>query len=278
MTRRILPRASWLARRRSRGVLVAMLAAMAMWQGPGAPAAAVDVAAGRYAFSDHDRNSSFAVTVDPTSSANGAFTFGAAGVGLIWSDTPASVEIKSDKSVILRYTGPGRVDRQATLDPLFGLDLVGSTGEPAQVRLEAQINPDRVTSATKLWLDDVPYELIDRSPAADPRIELDSILAALRTQDWLDLYARSFVGFREVMTESDFVADMTAAWATKGTVTAAGVTTGPTLTGRRTGIDAAVATVTIALSTDGVSTAHVADVTMILEAQGWRWVNIELRP
>lgn len=268
----------WLGRRRSRAFLFAVLAALVIWQSPGSPAAAVDVAAGRYAFNDRERSTSFAITIDASSAAHGAFTFGAAGVGLIWSDTPATVEIKSDKSVIIRYAGSGRVDRQATLDPLFGLDVVGSLGEPAQVRLESQINPDRVTTATKLWLNDVPYELVDRSPAVDPRVELDAIMTAMQEQDWADLYRRSFTGFRDVTTEPDFVADMTAAWATKGTVTATGVTAGPTLTGRRTGMDAALATVTFTLSREGVSTTHIADVVLILEAQGWRWVSIELRP
>ncbi len=255
--------------------LVALSATAILFRAAAGDATAADPTGGRYAFMDRDRGTTFSVIIDASSPEGGRFSFAGAGLGVVWSDTPASVEVKSDNSVIVRYEGPGRVDAGAQFDPVFGLHRVVSAGEPVRLRLEAQVNPDRVTSVVDLWMDSLRYKMVDRKPPSDPRFDLTAVTAALRAQDWQSLYALAFSGLRHSVTEADFVAKAEAGWADVGTVVSVTVVTPPALEDRRTGLDVAVAEISVATERDGVTVVHSADVTLLQESVGWRWISID---
>ena len=131
------------------GVTVAAVLAAAILRGEDG-ATASDPAGGRYVFIDEARRSSFSIDLEKTSPDLGRFSFGVADLGLFFGDGPASVEFKSDSSVVVRYDGGGVLDRGASLDFAFNLTFASGTAEPASIRLEAQVNPDRVTSSAQL--------------------------------------------------------------------------------------------------------------------------------
>ncbi len=258
------------------GVTVAAVLAAAILRGePGATAS--DPAASRYVFIDDARQSSFSVDLDRTTADFGKFSFGVGGVGLFFGDRPATVEVKSDSSVIVRYDGSGMLDRSARLDFVFNLTLASGATEPASIRLEAQVNPDRVTSSAQLWYEGIQYKLVDKQPASDPGAALGAILTAMAAQDWPVLYDLGYSGFRNTITRADFTARMSAGWAGRGTVTATAIVSAPRLGDRRAGFDAAKATISFTLTRDGVATTYLADITLLEEPDGWKFISIPLR-
>lgn len=80
--------------------MTAVLAASVLRGEPGATAS--DPAAGRYVFIDEARLSSFSIDLEKTSADLGRFSFGIVGLGLFFGEGPASVEFKSDSSVVVR--------------------------------------------------------------------------------------------------------------------------------------------------------------------------------
>lgn len=190
-------------------------------------------------FIDAGRQSSFSVDLDQTTADFGRFSFGVLGVGLFFGDSPATVEFQSDHSVIVRYSGSAALDRAAQLDFVFNLTRVSGAFEPASIQLEAQVNPDRVTSSAQLWYQGTQYELVDKQPPSDPAVGLNAILAAMQAQDWSRLYDLGYSGFRSAITRADFAARMSTGWAGRGTVTATSVVSAPQLGDRRAGFDAA---------------------------------------
>lgn len=255
--------------------VTAVLTAAILRGQPGATAS--DPAGGRYVFIDDARQSSFSVNLEKTSPDIGRFSFGVAGLGLFFGDVPASVEFKSDSSVIVRYDGGGALDRSARLDFVFNLTLATGTTDPAPIRLEAQVNPDRVTSSAQLWSDGVQYKLVDKQPASDPGAALGTILGAMAAQDWPALYDLGYSGFRNAITRDEFAARMSAGWAGRGTVTASAIVEPPRLGDRRAGFDAAQATISFTLTRDGVATTYLADITLLEEPAGWKFISIPLR-
>ncbi len=255
--------------------VTAVLAAAILRGEPGATAS--DPGAGRYVFIDEARLSSFSIDLERTSADLGRFSFGVADLGLFFGDGRASVEFKSDSSVVVRYDGAGVFDRGAKLDFLFNLTLASGTAEPASIRLEAQVNPDRVTSSAQLWYQGVQYKLVDKQPASDPTAALGTILAAMAAQDWPALYDLGYRGFRDAISRADFAARMSAGWAGRGTVTATAIVSPPRLGDRRAGFDAAEATVSFTLTEDGVATTYLADITLLEEPDGWKFISIPLR-
>lgn len=244
----------------------------------GAPrAAAADPAAGRYVFIDDARASSFSVNLDPDNPDFGMFTFGVQGVGLFLGAGPGTVEFKSDNSVIVRYDGAGFLDRSARLDFVFNLTMVSAATESTSIRLEAQVNPDRVTSSAQLWQAGAQYKLVDKQPPSSPGSALTSILSALQAQDWSRLYDLGYGPFRATISRADFTAQAAAAWTGRGTVTAVSVTGAPKLGDRRAGFDVAKATVAFTLTKDGTAATHLADVTLLEEPDGWKFISIDLR-
>jgi len=177
----------------------------------------------------------------------------------------------------VRYDGPGVLARGATLDFVFNLTLASGAAEPTSIRLEAQVNPDRVTSSAQLWSAGVQYKLVDKQPASDPRGALGAILAAMAAQDWAALYDLGYSGFRDAIGRDAFVARMAAGWAGRGTVTATAIVEPPRLGDRRAGFDAARATISFTLTRDGVATTYLADITLLEEPDGWKFISIPLR-
>lgn len=255
--------------------VTAVLAGSVLRSEPGATAA--DPAAGRYVFIDEARLSSFSIDLERTSPDVGRFSFGVADLGLFFGDGPASVEFKSDSSVIVRYEGAGVLDRGASLDFVFNLALASGAAEPASIRLEAQVNPDRVTSSAQLWYEGVQYKLVDKQPASDPGGALGAILAAMAAQDWSALYDLGYSGFRNAISRDEFAARMSAGWAGRGTVTASAIVEPPRLGDRRAGFDAARATISFTLTKDGLATTYLADITLLEEPDGWKFVSIPFR-
>lgn len=240
------------------------------------PGTAADGSEGFLAFGDEANGTTFAVGLDAAGERRGSFQFAVAGVGLFWPDTPASIETKSDSSVIVRYDGPGQLDRAAALDLVFGFHQRSGEREPVPIRLEAQVNPDRITASAELWSGGVGYKLTDRRALPDAGEDLAAILAALRAEDWPGLYRRTYSGARAQMSEADFVAAISAAYAARGRVLDAQLVSGPTYGDGRAGFDTASATVSVTLSENGTPRTYRAQASLIWEADHWALLSLDL--
>ena len=99
----------------------------------------------------------------------------------------------------------------------------------------------------------------------------------MAAQDWPALYDLGYGGFRESISRTDFAARMSAGWAGRGAVTATAIVSAPRLGDRRAGFDAAQATISFTLTKDGVATTYLADITLLEEPDGWKFISIPLR-
>ena len=185
------------------------------------------------------------------------------------------MEVKSDSSVIVRYDGPGFADPQATIDSAFGYHQRSGETLPVTVRLEVQVNPDRITASAELWVDGAFYNLTDRRATPDAEADLAAILAAFKAQDWASVYRWSYSGVRSEMTEAQFIAASTQAFSAEGTVVDA-TRTGPlSYTTGGAGFDAAAASVTLTMSSGRTVNA---DASLIWEDDRWALLSIAPGP
>jgi hypothetical protein len=79
------------------------------------------------------------------------------------------------------------------------------------------------------------------------------------------------------MTRQDFVDRMTEGWAGRGVVTEVDITVPPELGNAQAGFDVAESTILFVLTKDGIPAAHLADLSMLWEEDGWRFISIDLR-
>ncbi|MGB8385118.1 MAG: hypothetical protein WCG47_28410, partial [Dermatophilaceae bacterium] len=215
-------------------------------------ASASDPVRGRYTFIDNARQTTFAIDLDPAAPNLGEFTFGVAGVGLFRSVHGATVAFNSDHSVVIQYSGPATLDRTAAIDFVFALTRGSGLGEPVTVQLQAQVNPDRITSSAQFWFGGTQYKLVDTKPASDAGPAVTLILNALRDQDWSAIYDLSFSRLRATVTRTAFVAKAAAGWSGRGTITSAIVNGAIQTSDGRAGFNAARASVSITLTLGGV--------------------------
>jgi hypothetical protein len=240
------------------------------------PSAAADGSTGSYAFTDHSRGTTFSVGLPSAGASAGKFEFTVAGVGLLWPDQKATVDVHSDHSVIVRYDGGGQLDRDAVLDPVFGFNHRSGSQEAVALRLEAQINPDRVTASAQLWCNGVQYMLVDRQPIRNADAPVDAVLTALRNQDWHTLYGSMYSKARAQMTEAAFVAAISAAFAAKGQVTDARTTSSVSYSSGQAGFDTASVGVSVTMSKAGVSHTYAARAGFLWEDDQWKLLSIAL--
>ena len=231
---------------------------------------------GYVAFQDPSAGTSFAVSIGATSLYVGHFEFAVAGLGLVWPDAPAVVTANSDHSVVVTYAGGGQLDRQATLDPTFGFHRVSGTSEEHPIRLQSQINPDRITATATLWVDGVQYHLVDRMPTPDADTDLAAIAGALRSEDWGGLYDRSYSGLTGQLSRSVFVATLASAFAPYGHVTAVVITAQPIYGDSSGGFDTASAKLAVTLSNGASSHTYDANVSLLWESSTWKILSLPL--
>lgn len=238
---------------------------------------AVDPAEGRHVYIDRPNGTSFAINLDRTSPLLGRFSFAVQSVGTFSSDDPASVAFQADQSVTVSYVGTGFLDPYANVDLLFGLDQMSGTREPAAFSLQGEIDATRATSTVHLVHQGTDYVVTDQPPSDDPSPAVEAILAAIEDQDWSSLYDLAYSPLQASMTRQDFVARMTEGWAGRGVVTEVDITVPPELGSPQAGFDVAESTILFVLTKDGIPSAHLADLSLLWEQDGWRFISIDLR-
>lgn len=244
------------------GILIALAAA---------PSTGADGSRGFLTFKDVANGSTMSVGLQDAGTDKGKFQFSVSGVGLAWPKGLATVEVKSDSSVIVRYDGPGFVDAAAKLDPVFGYHQLSGNAQSRTVRLEAQVNPDRITASAQLWIDGVAYKLVDRRAVPDADADLATILTAFAAGDWATVYRSLYSTGRADMGQAAFAARSQAAFAAEGPIVSL-VRTGPVVYGPGgAGFDTATAPVRMTLSS---GRAVVAEASLIWEIDRWNLLSI----
>ncbi len=245
-----------------------------------APTRAADPApgvGGFYTLIDAGRGSELTVSLDPGALSYGHFTFGARGVGLFTSSGQADVTVANDHSVVLTYAGAASLDADASLDFRFGLSAESGQEVPAQVRLHAQLDPVHLTGSAELWYDGAQYQLVHVQPAADPNRAVAAIAADLRAADWTALYAAAYSGLRESMSEADFVAQVSQ-WIGGGQVTDVSILSAATqATSSELGYTVAEASLSLTRTTSTGPVTSVADLSLLAEPDGWKWISLTPR-
>ncbi len=247
---------------------------------PGAPtvARAVDSSRGFAAFVDSQRSTYFWAGIDNSNPALYAhFVFYVQGVGSFMPNGAATVEPKSDHSVIVRYTGPGFVDHAAVMNLALARSIASGPPIATDVRLEAQINPDHHTASAQLWSGPDTYKLVSVRPSADPATTAQSIATLMKAQNWSAIYDQLDSSYRALITRNQWVQEETAALS--------GWLAGKTLTDVTVGTTSAAAEdpgywsarFTLILTAQGASgtTTRTLNGVLILEGNAWRFFTGE---
>lgn len=235
-------------------------------------ATSADGSLGYLTFKDLPNRSTLSAALHEAGADKGRFQFAVDDVGLFWPTNRATVEVKSDSSVIVRYEGAGYQDADATIDPTFGFHQRSGSLRDVTLRLEAQVNSDRITASAELWVDGTLYKLTDRRATPDADADLASILSAFEAQDWTAVYGWTYSGLRSSMTASEFAARSTEAFAAEGSVVDASRTGPLAYTGSRAGFDAATAPVTLSMSS---GRTIIAKASLIWENDRWALLSID---
>jgi hypothetical protein len=239
------------------------------------PATSADGSLGYLSFKDVANGSTFSIGMRDAGPNVGKFQFAVNGTGLFWPSNRATVEVKSDSSVIVRYDGPGFADHHATIDAAFGYHQKSGEALAVAVRLEAQVNPDRITASAELWVDGVAYKLTDRRATPDAVTDLASILAVFQAENWASVYQWTYSGVRSEMTQAEFIVASQNAFSAEGTVVQA-IRTGPlTYSSGGAGFDTATAPVSLTMSSGRVV---IAKASLIWEDDRWALLSVAPRP
>lgn len=238
------------------------------------PGTGADGSRGFVTFKDVANGTTLSVGLADAGDARGRFQFAVHGVGLFWPAEVATVEVKSDSSVIVRYQGSGFVDPSAQLDNTFGYHVRSGEATTVDVRLEAQVNPDRITASAELWSAGRQYKLVDRRAVPDADADLATILHVIERSDWAGLYGWLYTDSRATMTQAEFVAGIAAAFDARGTIVSVDQV-GPVRYGDgRAGFDVASAAVTLTMSSGGTQTEVQATASLIWETDRWSVLSI----
>ncbi|MBA3877617.1 MAG: hypothetical protein C0498_11935 [Anaerolinea sp.] len=230
---------------------------------------------GWYALKDRDRGTWLRIDLDPATLDFGWFSFAVPGVGIYVSTAPTTIVLKRDGSAVATYDGLSDLDRQATIDSVFGINRSSGSTERARIRFRAQIDPGRTTGSGELWHDGSRYDLVDTPPPVGPEAALGSTVRALKAQDWGALYDLSFSWTRETISREEMVRAVSVAWSEHGTVTDVRVVSPAESRGGEAGFDTAAATISVTLEKDGLATTYLADVSLLLERDGWKLLSID---
>jgi hypothetical protein len=254
-------------------ITVSVAVAAVMVGAPGTGTGA-DGSAGFLAFKDASAGSSMSVGLQDAGAARGRFEFAVDGVGLFWPADVATVAVKSDSSVIVRYDGPGFLDARAQLDDTFGFHKRSGDWTKVDIRLEAQVNPDRITASATLWSGAQQFVMVDRRPTPDADQDLATILDTVRRSDWSALYGWLYAGARATTTESAFVEQTRAAFTARGTVVAVDRVGVLSYGDGRAGFDTASQAVTLTMSSGGNQTTLHATASLVWETNRWSLLSI----
>jgi hypothetical protein len=248
------------------GLLLALVAA---------PSSGADGSRGFLTFKDVANGTTWSIGLQEAGIDTGKFQFAAPGVGLAWPEGLATVVVKSDSSVIVRYEGPGFVDPVAALDPVFGYHQGSGEAQTRALRLEAQVNPDRITASAELWVDGVAYKLVDRRSVADADADLTTILGAFAAEDWSTVHRWLYSAARASISEAAFIARSETEFSAEGTIATA-TRSGPVTYGAGgAGFDTATAPVTLTLSS---GQTILANASLIWETDRWNLLSITPEP
>jgi hypothetical protein len=236
--------------------------------------AGADGSSGFLTFKDAANGTSLSVGLADAGDARGRFQFAVDDVGLFWPADVATVDVKSDSSAIVRYEGPGFLDAAARLDGTFGYHETSGDSIPVDLRLEMQVNPDRITATAELWSGGQQHHLVDRRAAPDADADLDSILAAIERSDWTSLYGWVYADARATIEQAEFVAQMGATFATHGTIVAVDRSGSVRYGDGRAGFDTASADVVLTMSSGGAQTVINATASLVWETDRWSLLSI----
>lgn len=260
-------------RRRAVGFVTAFAAlAMLVVSSTPSPATGADGSGGYLTFKDPGQGSSWSIGLAAAGADRGRFQFGVTGAGLIWPDGRATVDVKSDHSVIVTYDGAGFADRQATIDPDFAIHQGSGNEEPVHLRLQAQVNPDRVTASAELWVDGIQYKLTDKRPTTTANADLDAIIGFLEAEAWADYHRTLYAGAREQMTEAAFVEAIAAEYATVDGIAEIDRTGPISYNAPGSGFD--IATAPLRMQT-GAGTVFTGRASLIWEGNRWAVLSID---
>ncbi len=244
------------------GLLLALVAA---------PSSGADGSRGFLTFKDVANGTTFSVGLQEAGIDTGKFQFAAPGIGLAWPEGLATVTVNSDTSVIVRYEGAGFVDGAAKIDTVFGYHQTSGDAQRKSIRLEAQVNPDRITASAQLWVDGVNHKLVDRRAVPDAEADLATILGAFAAEDWSTVYQWLYSSARADISLADFASRSRTAFGAEGGVTSV-ARTGPVTYGAGgAGFDTATAPVKLTLSS---GRTVLAEASLIWETDRWNLLSI----
>lgn len=227
-------------------------------------------------FIDQERGTYLIVYLDQSEPHAGEFTYAVPGLGLFTGTMPATVEVKSHTSVIVRYDGAGTLDRDAKLDPVLALWTQSSgESEPVSLRLEAHINPERLTTSAQLWYAGQMYKLNSKEIPHNADAALATIADAYNRQDWSTLYHYGYRRLQAGMTEAEFVTWVTSGLQAQGRVVRAQVASDVVYQTSKGGYHVAVGKIALTLSQDGVETTTTMNVVLVMDGGAWRWMTLD---
>ncbi len=156
----------------------------------------------------------------------------------------------------------------------FGFHQRSGNFDNVSIRLEAQVNPDRISATAELWHSGVLYKLTDRRAVPNADDDLASIIAALKAEDWAALYRSSYSGVRGQMAEADFVAGIGTTFAARGHVVDASLISAVSYGDGSAGFDMASARVAVTLSKGGAPSTMNGQAILVWEAGRWQLYSI----
>ena len=112
----------------------------------------------------------------------------------------------------------------------------------------------------------------------DPNRAVAAIAADLRAADWTALYAAAYSGLRDTMREADFVA-RASGWIGEGKISDVSVLSPATqATSSELGYTVAEASISLTRTTSSGPVTSVADLSLLAEPDGWKWISFTPRP
>lgn len=197
------------------------------------------------------------------------------GVGLFSTAHPAQVTALGPTQVTVSYTGTAYLDAAAKLrssSPLF--TQLSGKGVPVDVRLAATLDIGIHTGEITLEHDGQTYLLHCVAPPHDADATLQEVVAAMNRADWVTMYRLSSQEWHDHMDEAQFVAWISSAMRTVGTLAPIQPIDPLTYTTDRDGVQSAVTTVALTVTTpDGTSNTEQQPLVLIFEEAGWRFAT-----
>jgi hypothetical protein len=173
-----------------------------------------------YGYIDQSNGNWFRAELDPSAEDAGEFQFAAWGLGVFWSENPATVSRDSAGVSHVSFSGAGQFNRGATWDrSVGGVEAQFSdVYEDVSFQFVATVQPDfQTVSGTLTFAGDI-YPVTYQAPPHNADAPLQSAMNAFVSRDWHAFYLASDSSFLAAKSESVFTAEMIGAEATEGVV------------------------------------------------------------